>query len=209
MPVAAAAPTGAAAAAAQAATDAAAAEDAPPTATEKAILTVKLDSFEASAKAKIIREVKALLGCNLVEAKTMVEKAPTVLKENVVKDVRAFHLTISNVQGCKEGQRDNGEAGSKDYFAIEYIDSNKKDPLSISSDPASNIQFFLKRQRVVLSPSTPKIRMLCYNLHQPKHRPTRIIITQAFFMCISKNHISSPAEGHPPFDQPLQSSHQQ
>jgi large subunit ribosomal protein L7/L12 len=84
MPVAA-APNGAAAPAKAA--DAPAAEDAPPPAAEKAVMTVKLESFEASAKAKIIREVKALLGCNLVEAKNMVEKAPTILKENVVKDV--------------------------------------------------------------------------------------------------------------------------
>jgi large subunit ribosomal protein L7/L12 len=62
-------------------------EEAAPPAAEKAILTVKLESFEPTAKAKVIREVKALLGCNLVEAKTLVEKAPTVLKENVVKDV--------------------------------------------------------------------------------------------------------------------------
>jgi large subunit ribosomal protein L7/L12 len=86
MPVAA-APAGGAVAAAAEATQAA--EDAPPPAAEKAILTVKLESYEASAKAKVIREVKALLGCNLVEAKGMVEKAPTVLKENVVKDVRS------------------------------------------------------------------------------------------------------------------------
>lgn len=89
MPVAA-APAGGAAASAQSTADAAAAEDAPPPAAEKAVMTVKLESFEASAKAKIIREVKALLGCNLVEAKNMVEKAPTVLKENVVRDVITF-----------------------------------------------------------------------------------------------------------------------
>lgn len=89
MPVAA-APAGGAAASAQSTADTAAAEDAPPAAAEKAVMTVKLESFEASAKAKIIREVKALLGCNLVEAKNMVEKAPTVLKENVVRDVIAF-----------------------------------------------------------------------------------------------------------------------
>jgi large subunit ribosomal protein L7/L12 len=81
---------GAVSGALQAAETAKPVEEAQPPAAEKAILTVKLESFEASAKAKIIREVKALLGCNLVEAKTMVEKAPTVLKENVVKDVRAF-----------------------------------------------------------------------------------------------------------------------
>ena len=71
-------------------------EEAAPAAAEKAIFTVKLESFDAAAKAKVIREVKALLGCNLVEAKTMVEKAPTILKENVVKDVLfliRYHLT--------------------------------------------------------------------------------------------------------------------
>jgi large subunit ribosomal protein L7/L12 len=83
MPMAA-APAGAGAPAAAAETPA---EEAAPAAAEKAILTVKLDSFDASAKAKVIREVKALLGCNLVEAKTLVEKAPTVIKENVVKEV--------------------------------------------------------------------------------------------------------------------------
>lgn len=84
MPVAA-APAGAPAPAAAATAEPA--EEAAPAAAEKAILTVKLESFDATAKAKVIREVKALLGCNLVEAKTLVEKAPTVLKENVVKDV--------------------------------------------------------------------------------------------------------------------------
>jgi large subunit ribosomal protein L7/L12 len=83
MPVAAAPATGAGAAPAAAAE---APEDAPPPVAEKAVLTVKLESFEATAKAKVIREVKALLGCNLVEAKNLVEKAPTVIKENVVKD---------------------------------------------------------------------------------------------------------------------------
>jgi len=86
MPVAA-APSGAASGAAAAAAAEPAEEAAP---AEKAVMTVKLESFDATAKAKIIREVKALLGCNLVEAKTLVEKAPTVLKENVVKDVLLF-----------------------------------------------------------------------------------------------------------------------
>ena len=116
MPVAA-APAAAAAAAAQAA-DAAPAEDAPPPAAEKAVMTVKLESFEASAKAKIIREVKALLGCNLVEAKNMVEKAPTILKENVVKDVTALPPTTSKLVGRKESQGNDRETRRKDNFVI-------------------------------------------------------------------------------------------
>ena len=82
-------PVAAAPATASGATPAAAApkeEDTAPAAADKNIFTIKLESFDAAAKAKVIREVKALLGCNLVEAKNLVEKAPTVLKENVVKD---------------------------------------------------------------------------------------------------------------------------
>jgi large subunit ribosomal protein L7/L12 len=93
-----------AAAAAPAAAEAAPAEEAASAApaAEKAIMTIKLDSFEATAKAKIIREVKALLGCNLVEAKNLVEKAPTVLKENVPKDVSHFVRMVSNNLGREE-----------------------------------------------------------------------------------------------------------
>ncbi|KAK9454714.1 54S ribosomal protein L12 mitochondrial [Dipodascopsis uninucleata] len=52
----------------------------------KTMFNVKLDSFEASAKPKIIKEVKSLLGLNLVESKKFVESAPKVLKENVTKE---------------------------------------------------------------------------------------------------------------------------
>jgi len=137
MPVAA-APSGGSAGAAQAAAEAA--EDAPPPAAEKSIFTVKLESFEAAAKAKIIREVKALLGCNLVEAKNMVEKAPTVLKENVVKDVSALFTIASNASGCKESERNDRETWSKDNFAIDYIyiHSEKKTP-STHIGPLTNV----------------------------------------------------------------------
>src|SRR5436190_20838210 len=135
MPVAAAPSGTAGSGAVQSAANGTAAEDAPPPAAEKPILTVKLESFEASAKAKIIREVKALLGCNLVEAKTMVEKAPTVLKENVVKDVRAPHRIISDITGCKESQRDDGEVGGKDHVAIEHIHSKENDSLPSTVRP--------------------------------------------------------------------------
>jgi ribosomal protein L7/L12 len=121
MPVAAAAAGGAPAGGAAAAKDEPA-EDAAPAAAEKAVLTVKLESFEAAAKAKIIREVKALLGCNLVEAKTMVEKAPTVLKENVVRDVLPRRLPAhANSQGCKESQRGHRKARRKGHSVIIQI----------------------------------------------------------------------------------------
>ncbi|CAI1993997.1 hypothetical protein SEUBUCD646_0G02010 [Saccharomyces eubayanus] len=52
----------------------------------KTVFTVKLDSFDAKTKAKVIKEVKGLLGLSLVEAKKFVEAAPKVLKENIAKD---------------------------------------------------------------------------------------------------------------------------
>ncbi|EJS43754.1 mnp1p [Saccharomyces arboricola H-6] len=52
----------------------------------KTVFTVKLDAFDAKTKAKVIKEVKGLLGLSLVEAKKFVEAAPKVLKENIAKD---------------------------------------------------------------------------------------------------------------------------
>jgi len=54
---------------------------------EKTIFSVKLESFEAASKPKIIREVKALIpNLNLIEAKKFVESVPKTLKENVPKE---------------------------------------------------------------------------------------------------------------------------
>ena len=56
-------------------------------AAEKTSFTIKLESFEASAKAKLIREIKTLIpGSNLVEAKKFVESVPKVIRENVTKE---------------------------------------------------------------------------------------------------------------------------
>jgi large subunit ribosomal protein L7/L12 len=49
--------------------------------------TLKLQSFEAANKAKIIREVKGIVpGMNLVEAKKFVESLPKTLRENVTRE---------------------------------------------------------------------------------------------------------------------------
>ncbi|KAG0678591.1 hypothetical protein C6P40_000110 [Pichia californica] len=61
-------------------------EDAAPVAAEKTIFNVKLESFDAKTKAKIIKEVKGLLGLSLVDSKKFVEAAPKILKENVAKE---------------------------------------------------------------------------------------------------------------------------
>ncbi|CCO27281.1 54S ribosomal protein L12, mitochondrial AltName: Full=Mitochondrial-nucleoid protein 1 [Rhizoctonia solani AG-1 IB] len=68
---------------------AAAAEEAPAEEKpkEKTIFNVKLEKFDAASKAKIIREVKAIMpNMNLVEAKKFVESVPKTLKENVPKE---------------------------------------------------------------------------------------------------------------------------
>ncbi|KAH3660552.1 hypothetical protein OGAPHI_007138 [Ogataea philodendri] len=53
---------------------------------EKTMFSVKLESFDAKSKPKIIKEIKSLLGLSLVESKKFVESAPKVLKENVTKE---------------------------------------------------------------------------------------------------------------------------
>ncbi|WVN88055.1 ribosomal protein L7/L12 [Cryptococcus depauperatus CBS 7841] len=66
---------------------------------EKTIFTVKLEKFETAAKAKIIREVKAIMpNMNLVEAKKFVESVPQVLKENLPKeDAEKLQKTLQDL----------------------------------------------------------------------------------------------------------------
>ncbi|OAA69442.1 50S ribosomal protein L12 [Cordyceps fumosorosea ARSEF 2679] len=62
------------------------AEEAAPAAAEKTLFTLQLQEFDAAAKAKVIKEVKNLLGLSLVESKKFVESAPKMMKENVPKE---------------------------------------------------------------------------------------------------------------------------
>ena len=61
-------------------------EEAAPAAQEKTLFTLRLQSFEAAAKPKIIKEVKSMLGLSLVDSKKFVEAAPKVLKDGVSKE---------------------------------------------------------------------------------------------------------------------------
>ncbi|KAI1844698.1 hypothetical protein JX266_009154 [Neoarthrinium moseri] len=80
-------PVGGFAAAAPAAAPAAAEEEeAAPAAQEKTLFSVKLQSFEAGSKPKVIKEIKNLLGLSLVDSKKFVESAPKMMKESVPKD---------------------------------------------------------------------------------------------------------------------------
>ena len=59
-------------------------------AAEKTHFTVKLEKFDAGAKIKLIKEVRAFTGLGLKEAKELVEGAPAEIKADVKKEeVRA------------------------------------------------------------------------------------------------------------------------
>ncbi|KAK9772611.1 putative Ribosomal protein L7/L12, C-terminal/adaptor protein ClpS-like protein [Seiridium cardinale] len=73
-------------AAAPAAPAAEEADEPAPAAQEKTLFSVKLQSFDAGSKAKIIKEVKGLLGLSLVDSKKFVESAPKMMKDSVPKD---------------------------------------------------------------------------------------------------------------------------
>lgn len=57
-----------------------------PKVVEKSHFDLKLDSFDAGKKIAVIKEVRAITGLGLKEAKTLVESAPTVFKNEVAKD---------------------------------------------------------------------------------------------------------------------------
>ncbi|TVY40599.1 54S ribosomal protein L12, mitochondrial [Lachnellula occidentalis] len=61
-------------------------EEAAPAQQEKTLFNLKLDSFDASAKPKIIKEIKSMMGLSLVDSKKFVESAPKLMKEGVPKD---------------------------------------------------------------------------------------------------------------------------
>jgi large subunit ribosomal protein L7/L12 len=62
-------------------------EEAAPKQEEKTLFNLKLQSFDAAAKPKVIKEIKSLLGLSLVDSKKFVESAPKVMKEGVPKEV--------------------------------------------------------------------------------------------------------------------------
>ncbi|ESQ49442.1 hypothetical protein EUTSA_v10021590mg [Eutrema salsugineum] len=53
---------------------------------EKTAFDVKLEKFDASAKIKVIKEVRAFTSLGLKEAKELVEKVPVVLKQGLTKE---------------------------------------------------------------------------------------------------------------------------
>lgn len=52
----------------------------------KDVFEMKLKAFDPKSKIKIIKEVRALTGLGLKEAKDLVEKAPVIVKDGLSKD---------------------------------------------------------------------------------------------------------------------------
>mmetsp|Transcript_6069 Transcript_6069/g.7651 ORF Transcript_6069/g.7651 Transcript_6069/m.7651 type:complete len:100 (+) Transcript_6069:3-302(+) len=52
----------------------------------KPIVSIQLDGFDEKSKIKVIKEVKAVSGLGLKEAKALVEGAPKVLVENMKRE---------------------------------------------------------------------------------------------------------------------------
>ena len=53
---------------------------------EKTHYDVELEGFEAATKVKLIKEIRALLGLGLKEAKETVESSPTWIKKELIKE---------------------------------------------------------------------------------------------------------------------------
>ena len=83
-----------------AAPGAAAGGDGEAAAEEKTEFDVVLESFDASAKIKVLKEVRNATGLGLGDAKAMVEAAPKTIKEGASKeDAEALKKAIEDVGG--------------------------------------------------------------------------------------------------------------
>uniref|UniRef100_A0A452ZU38 Large ribosomal subunit protein bL12 C-terminal domain-containing protein n=3 Tax=Triticeae TaxID=147389 RepID=A0A452ZU38_AEGTS len=63
-----------------------AAGDKPAAAAEKTVFELRLDSFDAASKIKVIKEIRTFTDLGLKEAKELVEKAPAVIKGGLSKE---------------------------------------------------------------------------------------------------------------------------
>lgn len=68
---------------------------------EKTAFDLKLESFDAASKIKIIKEVRSFTDLGLKEAKDLVEKAPAVLKKGVLKEEAEKIVEKMKLAGAK------------------------------------------------------------------------------------------------------------
>merc|ERR1719261_1428981 len=80
---------------------AAAEEAAPAAAAEKTEFELKIDSFNAADKLKVIKEVRAITGLGLKESKELVEKAPSVVKGGLTKEDAEKFKAVLEANGAK------------------------------------------------------------------------------------------------------------
>ncbi|KAJ5885568.1 54S ribosomal protein L12 [Penicillium tannophilum] len=76
-------------------------EEAAPAAAEKTLFNLKLESFEATSKPKVIKEVKNMLGLSLVDSKKFVESVPKIMKESVPKEEAEKIIETLKALGAK------------------------------------------------------------------------------------------------------------
>lgn len=67
---------------------------------EQTEFDVILDSFDAAAKIKVLKAVREVTGLGLGEAKTLVESAPTPIKEGIAKgDAETIKKSVEEAGG--------------------------------------------------------------------------------------------------------------
>jgi len=70
---------------------------------EQTAFTVRLEKYDAASKIKLIKEVRAVTGLGLKEAKEMVEGVPKVVKEGLKKeDAEALKAKLVAAGGAVE-----------------------------------------------------------------------------------------------------------
>lgn len=80
---------------------AAEAADEAPAVEEKAIVNIQLDSFDESSKIKVIKEVKAISGLGLKEAKALVESLPAAVLSDIKREDAASIVETLEGVGAK------------------------------------------------------------------------------------------------------------
>ena len=68
---------------------------------EKIVFDVKLKGFDATAKIKVIKEVRSFTNLGLKEAKDLVEKSPTLLKKGMTKEEAKMIIAKMKEVGAK------------------------------------------------------------------------------------------------------------
>lgn len=68
---------------------------------EKSVFEVKLESFDAASKIKVIKEVRGFTDLGLKEAKELVEKAPVVVKGGLTREEAEQIIGKLNAAGAK------------------------------------------------------------------------------------------------------------